>query len=156
MFPGGIVPAPEEAAVRRQAAAALTGVRDPATGDALGVRVFDMHEPRANEMPARGGLAAGDLFVEIGAPGFTISADARGAVASDRAPEGVHFQDPESRPLQGVLVVAGPGVAAGADLGLVRQIDVAPTVAALLGIGPLRDAQGKPIAAALRRTSPAR
>jgi len=157
-LPGGIVPPLEEAAVRRQAAAALAAARDPATGATLGIRVFDMHQPRPSEMPARGGLAAGDLFVEIGAPGFTISADARGAVASERAPEGVHFQDPASRPLQGALVLAGPGVAAGADLGLVRQIDIAPTVAALLGIGPLRDAEGRPIASARRRrtTSPAR
>ena len=157
-LPGGIVPAHEEAAVRRQAAAALLAARDPATGLPLGVRVFDMHDARAGEVPARGGTAAGDLFVEIGAPGFLISADHRGAVASPRAPEGAHFQDPASRPMQGALVLAGPGVRAGADLGVVRQIDVAPTVSALLGMDPPRDAQGEAIAAALarRRTSKAR
>ena len=153
-LPGGIVPVHEEAAVRREVAAALGAARDPASGLPLEVRVFDLHAPPSGDGPARGGPGAGDLFVEIGARGFTISADHRGAVVSDRAPEGAHFQDPASRPMQGTLIVAGPGVAPGADLGLARQIDIAPTVAALLGIDPPRDAAGKPIAAALARRKP--
>ena len=43
---------------------------------------------------------------------------------------------------EGPLAVAGPGVAAGVDLGVVRAIDVAPTLSALLGVDPPARARG--------------
>ena len=46
-------------------------------------------------------------------------------------------------------MIAGPGVAPGADLGVIQQIDIAPTLAALLGMDPLAHAEGKPLTAAL-------
>jgi hypothetical protein len=48
--------------------------------------------------------------------------------------------------------MAGPGVAAGVDLGVIEQVDIAPTLALLLGMDPLAHAVGKPLAAALART----
>jgi arylsulfatase A-like enzyme len=48
------------------------------------------------------------------------------------------------------FVVAGPGVAAGVDLGIVRQIDLAPTLAALLGLPPPAQARGVVLEQALR------
>ena len=152
-LPGGIVSPAEEATVRRQAAATLTAAVDPQTGRSLSVRVFDLHAPRPGETPSRGRPEAGDLFVEIGVPGFALSAGTAGAVVEAIAPAGAHYQEPASRPLQGTLVFAGPGIPAGADLGLVRQIDIAPTLAALLGMDPLRDAEGKPIETLLQRMS---
>ena len=148
---GGIVAPAEEAAVRAEVKAALGGVVDPATGQPLGVRVFDLHEPRPGESPSRGGTAAGDLFIEVSAPGMAVSASTSGEVVGPANPEGAHYQDPESRPLLAALAIAGPGIPAGADLGVVRQIDIAPTVAGLMGIGALRDAEGK---AFLQRMAP--
>jgi arylsulfatase A-like enzyme len=51
--------------------------------------------------------------------------------------------------MHGSFVIAGPGVAAGADLGLIQQIDIAPTLAALLGMDPLAHAEGKPLPGAM-------
>jgi arylsulfatase A-like enzyme len=45
--------------------------------------------------------------------------------------------------------VAGPGVARGADLGSIRQVDIAPTLCALLGIDPPAQAVGSVLQKAL-------
>jgi arylsulfatase A-like enzyme len=57
----------------------------------------------------------------------------------------MHGFDPALPDMGGVFLALGRGVPAGARLGAVRQIDVAPTVAKLLGIAPPRDAEGTPI-----------
>jgi hypothetical protein len=118
------------------------------------VRVKDLHDPRPGESPSRGGVAAGDLFLEIAAVGVAMSASTSGVVVGPMDPEGAHYQDPQSRPLLAALVVAGPGILAGVDLGVVRQIDIAPTLAVLMGIEPLRDAEGEPIPGLLERSAP--
>lgn len=55
---------------------------------------------------------------------------------------GLHGYDPELPDMGGVFYALGRGVPAGATLGAVRAIDVAPTVARLLAIDPPRDAEG--------------
>ena len=147
--PGGIVPPAEEEDVRRRVVAALTAAADPATGRPLGVTVSDVRVPPAG--PQIGGPHAGDLFVEVRAAGVAISARGTGDVIEPRRPEGTHFQAPASARLQGSFLIAGPGVAPGADLGIIQQIDIAPTLAALLGIDPLAHAAGAPLAAALAK-----
>ena len=131
--PGGIVPPEEEEEVRRRVTAALTAFKDPASGRPLGVTV------------------TGDLFVEIGTSGIALSTRTTGDAFEARRPEGTHFQKPAERRMLGSFVIAGPGVAAGADLGVIQQIDIAPTLAALLGMDPLAHAVGKPLAAALAK-----
>ncbi len=60
---------------------------------------------------------------------------------------GVHGYDPEVAPeMRAIFVARGRGVAAGTQLGVVRTIDVAPTLARLLGIAPPAQAEGVPIA----------
>lgn len=145
--PGGIVPSAEEDDVRRRVVAALTAVVDPATGRPLGVTVTDARVPPAGLRI--GGPHAGDLFVEVEAPGVAISARATGDVLEARPPEGTHFQKPAERRMHGSFVIAGPGVPAGADLGVVEQVQIAPTLAALMGLDPLAHAVGKPLAGAM-------
>jgi arylsulfatase A-like enzyme len=87
--------------------------------------------------------------VELSAAGVALSARTSGDALEARRPEGTHFQKPAERRLQGSFVIAGPGVAAGADLGVIQQIDIAPTLAALLGMDPLAQAEGSPLTAAL-------
>ena len=43
-----------------------------------------------------------------------------------------------------VCIVSGPGLKAGTKLGKIRAIDIAPTIAQILGI-ELPTAEGKPI-----------
>ena len=58
---------------------------------------------------------------------------------------GVHGYSPEHPDMAGIFLAIGRGVPAGARPLAVRMIDVAPTVARLLGIDPPRDAEGRAI-----------
>jgi predicted AlkP superfamily pyrophosphatase or phosphodiesterase len=148
-MPGGIVAPAEEDDVRRRVAAALTPIVDPVTGRPMGVTVTDVRTaPRDAKL---GGPHAGDLFVEVGTPGVALGARATGPLVEPWRPEGTHFQKPGERALLGAFVIAGPGVANGADLGIVEQVDIAPTLALLLGMDPLAHAVGKPLTKALAR-----
>ena len=69
------------------------------------------------------------------------------------APRGEHFLDPENPAMHAAFAMAGPGVAEGAQLGLIRQIDVAPTLCLLLGIEPPAQATGMVLRPALGRSA---
>jgi predicted AlkP superfamily pyrophosphatase or phosphodiesterase len=58
---------------------------------------------------------------------------------------GAHGYDPERADMGAIFFALGRGVPAGAKLDAVRAIDVAPTVAALLGIDPPLQSEGKPL-----------
>jgi hypothetical protein len=61
---------------------------------------------------------------------------------------GVHGYDPARTPeMRGILYALGRGVPRGAQLGEVRALDVAATVARLLGIAPPGQNEGAPIEA---------
>ncbi len=64
-----------------------------------------------------------------------------------RGAVGVHGYDATRVPeMRGIFFAVGRGVAPGTRLGLVRALDVAPTVAGLLGIEPPRESEGHPLA----------
>lgn len=96
--------------------------------------------------------AGGDLFLSL-VPGVTLEAGL-GATFERVPAHGAHALDPTRRAHQSAFVLAGPGVAAGADLGGLRAIDVAPTLCALLGLDPPAQAEGQVSAAALARPLP--
>lgn len=58
---------------------------------------------------------------------------------------GGHGYLPDHPDMAGIFLARGAGVPSGLQLGAVRAVDVAPTVAALLCIDPPRDAQGRAI-----------
>ncbi len=57
----------------------------------------------------------------------------------------MHGYSPDHPDMGGIFLAIGRGVPAGARLPAVRMIDVAPTVARLLGIATPRDAEGRAI-----------
>jgi predicted AlkP superfamily pyrophosphatase or phosphodiesterase len=59
---------------------------------------------------------------------------------------GLHGYAPELPDMAGICFALGRGVAPGTRLPAVRAVDVAATVARLLGIAPPRDSEGVPIA----------
>lgn len=136
---GGIVAPEAVPGVIEKAAAALRAARDP-EGRPVFTAVFDAarHEPRA------GGPAGGDLYLTA-APDVEISPETRGEVVSRTSPRGTHQTAPERPALRAPLVLAGPGVAQG-RIGVVRVIDVAPTLAALLGLEKPAQAEGAVLA----------
>ena len=56
---------------------------------------------------------------------------------------GAHGYDPELPDMGAIFFALGRGVPVGEKLGVVRAIDVAPTAAALLGIGPPEQSEGR-------------
>lgn len=147
----GVVKPEEEATVLAKLRAALGQIRDPDTGAAVVRRILDPRQ-EGREL-GLGGPQGGDLYVAL-APGYQPSAALRGELVSKRAPHGDHVLDPERREMQAAFTVSGPGVAAGADLGLIHQVDVAPTLSALLGLEPPAQAVGKVLREALAPRTP--
>lgn len=147
--PGGIVAPEEEDGVRAAVVSALRGVHEPAGGRPVVLDVLDARAAAGRE-PSFGGANGGDLYLSLAA-GYDVSASLRGPVVEEIAPRGAHGLNPERPELQSGFVVAGPGVAAGVSLGPIRQIDVAPTLAALLGLDPPAQATGTVLTKALAR-----
>ncbi len=138
----GIVSDEERETVKREATSALLDARDPETGAHVVRAVFDAE--RDGEGLGFGGPAV-DLIFDP-APDYALSAAVGGtAIAESSAPlgEGEHGPSPFRRKLHGIFFAAGPGVRAGVRLPIIRSVDVAPTVAALLGIPPPAQSVGR-------------
>ena len=138
----GIVSDGDRDTVKREAARALLDARDPETGAHLVRAVFDAE--RDGEALGFGGPAV-DLIFDP-APDYAPSAAVGGgAIADSSTPlgEGEHGPSPFRRKLHGIFFAAGPGVRAGVRLPVISSVDVAPTVAALLGISPPAQSVGR-------------
>ena len=144
---GGIVPSEERAGVVAEIRRVLAEVRDG--GRAVVTGIFDAQVD--GEAMGIGGEAGGDVYLDL-LPGYDF--DARvGASESilPREPFGTHVFNPQRPSMRTILVLNGPGVAAGRRLSEARTIDLAPTIAELLGIGAPRDAKGRVLGQALSR-----
>jgi predicted AlkP superfamily pyrophosphatase or phosphodiesterase len=145
---GGIVKPEEEDAVRRAIVQALSHVPGATARAPIVVAVLDPRTP--GHVPSFGGPTGGDLYLSV-APGYNVSARLDGEAVVKIAPRGEHFLDPENAAMHAGFAMAGPGVTEGAQLGLIRQIDVAPTLCLLLGIEPPAQATGMVLRSALGR-----
>ncbi len=122
-----------------QALAALDDALDVLRRDPrLGVRTIWKGETLART----GGFGTAHVVLEA-APGyaFTERRSATLLVEPTLIP-GTHGYHPKRPFMQGGFVAAGPGIEKGKRLGRVRLIDVAPTIAALLGVR-LPDVDGR-------------
>ena len=143
--PGGVVAPGEEAAVIAAVRRALTSIRDPRTGERL---VLDVLDARSGPGPfGLGGPNGGDLYLSV-APGTDLEPALDGPPAAEVTPYGAHILDPARPEMQALFVVAGPGVEPG-DLGVIRHVDVAPTLCELLGLDPPAQAVGRALGRAL-------
>jgi hypothetical protein len=133
---GGVVAPFEEAALGRRLRDLLRGLRAATSSGPLVVEA--------------GEEADGDLPFRV-APGVFATGEATGPVVYDGGPRGEHLQDPARTDMHASFAVAGPGVLVGADLGLIRQTDVAPTLAFLLGLEAPAQATGRVLGEALSR-----
>ncbi len=134
---GGIVPPSEEAAVLARAAAALEGARGP-DGQPVVTRLF---RPAEHDSLGMGGPVGGDIYYEV-ADGYRWTPDPRGAVAGpDRAGAG-HGYPSVAADMQTVLCASGAGFAPR-RIGPASTVQMAPTVAAWLGMRPPSQAVGR-------------
>ena len=76
-------------------------------------------------------------------PGFTFSGKLFGPVVSPTPLRGVHGQAPDRPEVFACLVIRGPGVRGGARIPAVRLLDVAPTIARILGLDLGGQVQGR-------------
>lgn len=101
------------------------------------------------EITRRGGDPDALLFLEP-IEGYTTAAGTSGEflIASTRG--GDHGYTPDAPAMHTGLIVAGAGVKAGVAIPLARQLDIAPTIARLLGF-EMKSADGAPMVGVLER-----
>ena len=116
-----------DAKTREQVRALLTRMAaDPANGIA---RILD----RA-EIKQTGGFPDAEFLVAM-LPGFTIGGAFSGALVSDQpSVKGTHGYLPSYPEMRASFFALGEGVARGRDLGVIDMRQIAPTVAAILGV----------------------
>jgi len=132
----------EDKSQREEARAVLdaqAGVRAYAS-DALPPALRYAHPRRVGDV-----VALTDPPRFFGRPGTLRDAQFRFSRLLGRS-RGGHGYDPARSPrMNGIFLALGRGVVTGARPGRVRAIDVAPTLAALLGIEPPRHSEGEPV-----------
>ncbi|HSO75924.1 MAG TPA: ectonucleotide pyrophosphatase/phosphodiesterase [Blastocatellia bacterium] len=92
-------------------------------------------------VPATGGFPDSAFVVAL-KPGYRLGAKLQGAVTAVVRSAGTHGYAPDVVEMNASFFIAGPGIAAGRDLGQIDMRDIAPTIAGLLGI-PFPSAQGR-------------
>jgi arylsulfatase A-like enzyme len=162
--PGGVVAAEQFEPVRQRIIAAFEAVNAMFDAGAAGLapggrvieRIFRYEE--TNAVPTSCGPATmqfagrtGDLVVFAAPPAQFDAPDPR-RIVSPSPLHGQHGYLPDTADatlnvnMRPPLVLAGPGVRRGATIRGGRAVDIAPTLAALLGIEPPRDADGRVLA----------
>ena len=127
---------PSDTAVLARVRAVLDIVKsDPANGID---RILD-----AEEVHARGGFPPVSFFVAL-KPGWRTGSSLDGPVLREIKHGGTHGYLPDLPELRAAFFLVGPGVPAGRSLGVIDMRDVAPTLAARLGV-PFPSADGKNI-----------
>jgi predicted AlkP superfamily pyrophosphatase or phosphodiesterase len=122
-------------------------VLDPAAREAIAAAVASI--PHVARTLARSQIAAlgGDPDAEyalVSEPGYAFSETRTAPVVAETPPKGHHGWPPSDPAMAASLIAIGPGIAPQ-DLGAIRMLDIAPTVARLLDV-PLPTAVGTPLA----------
>ncbi len=148
----GIVADDQRAEVLAQAATALLSAKDPETGRSVIRRIHLSEEVSHLQLDRFGG----DLYLDP-APGYYPISGFPEAVAGPSGRPwggGTHGNWPENRDMHAIFFIAGPGVAEQVTVPAMSQIDVAPTLSALLGIRPPAQACGRVVFETLRKIGP--
>ena len=154
-------PAERAVACRSEGGACALYVLDPARR----AEIIDRLKPQLERLEGVDAVYTPDRFPSIGQP--TVDADPRGAdlwlscrggyafgdsfageqdVVAKESQVGTHGYRPDQPALYGTCVVWGAGVKPGTKLGLVRNVDIAPTMARLLGVD-MPNVDGEPLPA---------
>jgi len=67
-------------------------------------------------------------------PGFTFGPQATGPLMTESKARGMHGFLADRREMNAAFFIAGPGIAGSKSLGEIDMRDIAPTLAAVLGI----------------------
>lgn len=131
--PAGAVAPADRAATIERARHALLSATDPRTGQPIVTAVF-----AAAELPGMGigGPAGGDLYIDLARGLYPTPALSERVIEAVPSPIGMgsHGFFPHRRSMHAIFYMWGAGVARGACIGPMTQVDVYPTVARLLDI----------------------
>lgn len=128
---------PSDTAIRTRVEALLRdAAKDPAHGIA--------HILTQDELARRGGFPDAAFLVELN-PGFQMGSSLTGEIVRKTSgTRGQHGYLPDRPGMHASLIVCGPGVAAGRDLGVIDMRQIAPTIAQILRV-PLPTAKQPPL-----------
>lgn len=85
------------------------------------------------ELRRRGGFPGAAFLVSL-RDDYTFGHDSRGPLVVSVPVGGMHGYLPDVPAMRATFMIAGPGVSAGRDLGLIDQRAIAPTLARFLGV----------------------
>ncbi len=89
------------------------------------------------------GFPRASLLIEC-QPGFRMQAGSEGEPVIASSDRGAHGYTPDFPGQLASFLILGPGVATGKNLGIIRMLDIAPTIAQFLGLD-LETAEGRPL-----------
>jgi predicted AlkP superfamily pyrophosphatase or phosphodiesterase len=146
-FKGGIVPLAQVPTVAERAAKALRQVTVPSGLGPIGVVRQTLVNPTAafTAQYGAGGELGGDVYLDL-IPGYYLNPDVKATHAfGKRGPNrsGAHMFDARRPELYAMFCAHGPAFGRGITISEVRNVDVAPTAAHILGIPAPRQAQGR-------------
>jgi predicted AlkP superfamily pyrophosphatase or phosphodiesterase len=85
------------------------------------------------EFSKREGFPTAQFLVQL-APGFVVGSATSGPLVTPSATKGHHGFPPDSPDMRSSFIVSGEGIPSGRSLGLIDMRDIAPTLAARLGL----------------------
>lgn len=87
------------------------------------------------------GWPGAEFAIEL-KPGYTFGLRPSGPLVTESAYRGMHGYLPDRKEMNSTFMIAGPGLSAGRPLGEIDMRDIAPTLAAILGVR-LAQAEGR-------------
>jgi hypothetical protein len=144
----GIVPLAERREVVARAERALLAVRDEGGEEVVTRTWWSVDHPELG----LGGPVGGDLYFEV-REGYGVSRDASGPLAASSRPEGKHGYPSTAADMHTALCMVAPANGYRRT-GVVRTIDLAPTVAEWLGMPAPPDSRGRSLLRELLTRSP--
>ena len=144
----GIVSPEEYPGVQQQVVDLLAGLSDPETGEPIFERILCRHDL------AHLGLDhpnSGDVFAQAN-PGYNLDGwRGKNFIFEPATFYGQHGYDSTLPVMGAMFMAAGGGIPAKSEaIAPIRLVDIAPTIAALLGFTPAPTVDGQPIDALLR------
>lgn len=107
-------------------------------------RVYGPNELSLLGLPSRSTSDQASDMLLTAKPGFAFSRESEGAYATDANEAGTHGYINSDPKMQAIFLAWGVGIPHGVQLGSISNLDVAPTIAALLGL-EMKNIQGHAI-----------